>query len=435
MKQDEKSEGTGASCSSPSDNFSSNSSGSESAQDTTDRSSSSSGSGPHESSGSESSQEFVIGADGRVPFGGKMDFSFRCWPSAVAAVANRDAFDLAHFVADCKSVMKVRAKELAYSTGETFWLQANAAPRCALEQLALLVFEAHTDTARFDAASSGVEFWTVCIKSDDAVGWHWDKDYDMEQDGVNVCPHLGTVTYLTEGGAPTVVLDHTAPLTTESSCQGSAKRAWISWPSVGKHMCFDGRYLHGAAPELAGAVSPKAGEERVTFLANIWLNHTPRGAKRLPKERAATLTPPGAFAAGKNASKKLIQRPGQISVLHQLVGERRASSGRSSAGRLVWRFGEVRGVAGAQQPVVHTVDLPLAAQDVKAAVDEVGRQWDQGKKRRGDNYLREEGGSADFLTGLCVDFEKWGGVSGRIAVDNGRGEDEGQRGPKRRRKA
>lgn len=32
---------------------------------------------------------------------------------------------------------------------------------------------------------------------------------------------------------------------------GEVNRAWISVPRVGKHVCFDGRYLHAAPSDLA----------------------------------------------------------------------------------------------------------------------------------------------------------------------------------------
>ena len=32
---------------------------------------------------------------------------------------------------------------------------------------------------------------------------------------------------------------------------GEAEAAWISRPQLGKHICFDGRYLHGAPANLA----------------------------------------------------------------------------------------------------------------------------------------------------------------------------------------
>lgn len=42
----------------------------------------------------------------------------------------------------------------------------------------------------------------------------------------------------------------------EEGISGEAKKAWVSLPCLGKHICFDGRYLHGAPAELALANKP-----------------------------------------------------------------------------------------------------------------------------------------------------------------------------------
>ncbi|CAN0429479.1 unnamed protein product, partial [Ectocarpus sp. 13 AM-2016] len=121
---------------------------------------------------------------------------------------------------------------------------------------------------------------------------------------------------------------------------GEAAKAWVSRPALGKHICFDGRYLHAAPAELAlpppstgldetpppegglrggdgagrskkrdkdgkskvvlpgssvdgkgGSSNTTARRRRVTFLVNVWLNHTPRTAAPLPAPTAAELGP------------------------------------------------------------------------------------------------------------------------------------------------
>ena len=47
------------------------------------------------------------------------------------------------------------------------------------------------------------------IEDSDDIGWHWDKDYGMEAQGINVHPCLATVTYLSTNGGPTVILEKT----------------------------------------------------------------------------------------------------------------------------------------------------------------------------------------------------------------------------------
>ncbi|CAN0470561.1 unnamed protein product, partial [Scytosiphon promiscuus] len=58
---------------------------------------------------------------------------------------------------------------------------------------------------------------------------------------------------------------------------GESAKAWISRPSLGKHICFDGRYLHAAPADLAsGGGGGRTSRTRVTFLVNVWLNHAPK---------------------------------------------------------------------------------------------------------------------------------------------------------------
>ena len=82
------------------------------------------------------------------------------------------------------------------------------------------IFREHTARARYGRGSSGVEWWVQVreaypdpgarsLRSRAArlsIGMHWDKDEDLvDQQGINIHPHLSTVTYLSDAGAPTLV--------------------------------------------------------------------------------------------------------------------------------------------------------------------------------------------------------------------------------------
>lgn len=102
-------------------------------------------------------------------------------------------------------------------------------------------------------------------------------------------PHLGTVTYLTSLGGPTIVLDHVgSPNTNISSCIDNVSNVWLSEPREFKHFIFDGRFLHGASDsifegdEVSRENENDSSRRRVTFLVNIWLNHIPIESKPLP---------------------------------------------------------------------------------------------------------------------------------------------------------
>ncbi|CAM9251161.1 unnamed protein product [Choristocarpus tenellus] len=275
--------------------------------------------------------KFFLDPEGRVPFAGNVDFAFRSFPEAMASSMTEEE-TRSRVVADCQAVFSVRAMHLEYSTGETFWVQADAKPRNCLETMALDIFKAHTCGARFNSAKSGAEWWTQVIEDSDDIGWHWDKDYAMETAGVNVHPCLATVTYLSSNGGPTVILQKQGPMECEDEegVEGEAPRSWVSHPSIGKHISFDGRYLHAAPADMvmrsamgssAGEVEqaeagvkreldggPKdahttkqrvtadettvavSGRLRVTFLVNVWLNHKPSSAVPLPETTANALS-------------------------------------------------------------------------------------------------------------------------------------------------
>eukprot|EP00752_Nemacystus_decipiens_P007142 g6395.t1 len=210
-----------------------------------------------EDADSSDGETFFLDPNGRVPFAGNVSFDFRSAPNALtAALAPPDVVE--QVVKDCRTVATARASKMAYSTGKTFWMQADRVPRNSLERLALDIFEAHTAGARFNRAASGAEWWTQVINDSDDIGWHWDKDYGMEAQGINVHPCLATVTYLSTNGGPTVILEKKAPMACEDvrGVSGEASKAWVSQPALGKHICFDGRYLHAAPADLARAPPP-----------------------------------------------------------------------------------------------------------------------------------------------------------------------------------
>eukprot|EP00913_Durusdinium_trenchii_P021652 g20344.t1 len=190
--------------------------------------------------------------------------------------------------------------ETGYSSGKTFWSEWNQAPRCELEALALAILHQHCPSP---AANAGVEWWTLSVlkESQDEsseVAWHWDRDYSLERSGVNVHPMLGTVTYLSQGEDSDSAQLSTLTLDVLSSVQRTGEdvmlppsggSAWCTVvpPRLGRHLAFDGRFLHGAT---APRTRPCRGQ-RVTFLANIWVGHQPGNASPLPTDLQAFTGP------------------------------------------------------------------------------------------------------------------------------------------------
>lgn len=126
-------------------------------------------------------------------------------------------------------------------------------------------------------------------------------------------PRVATITYLSDIGVPTLILNKRSPPPSDhekTSLNGSIDKAWLSHPCFGKHVAFDGRFLHGAPGEYFPSVQkidvsePKLkklrvdndnntlGGKRVTFLVNIWLNHCPLEPEPLDSELVEKLTTP-----------------------------------------------------------------------------------------------------------------------------------------------
>lgn len=258
---------------------------------------------------------------GRAPIGGIVDFSTRVLDGILSRAAVPD------LVADCeaaylKFTSRTRVRGVKYTTNATYWMAADAEPRNALERLALDIFEYHTSAAEFDRSKSGAEWWAQVVDASDDIGFHWDRDYDLERDqGLCVHPHLATVTYLCDCGGPTVVLPVASTLEAAevaATCCGRVKSAHACWPSTARHLCFDGRLLHGA-PADPGAPASDSGAtdaapsadapKRITFLVNVWLNHAPFCADPLHDEAAEKMRSPLVEACLQEASRaRLVTR-------------------------------------------------------------------------------------------------------------------------------
>ena len=188
--------------------------------------------------------------------------------SYIDALSVSDAHK-ATFLQDCSRVFTARTKEDSegYSTGSTYFLPAVMQPRCALEELAKKIFCAHVSTldkSLWDPERSGSEWWTLVLDSGDSngkapvsgdddgdddeeeeeeeeVGFHFDADYGLEEQLPNFLlhPRVSTITYLSDTGVPTLILDKRSPPPSDkdkSSLKGNINTGWLSHPSFGKHV-------------------------------------------------------------------------------------------------------------------------------------------------------------------------------------------------------
>jgi len=273
---------------------------------------------------------------------------------------------------DCELVFTARTREAheAYSSGATFFVPCTMKPRCALEGLAMLIFRQHTThlpQGVFRPECSGAEWWTLILDQDeegqdDEIGMHFDADYGLEEQMKNLMlhPRLSTVTYLTSVGVPTLVLDVKSPQsplghtmdTAVEALQGSVERGWLSSPSLGKHIAFDGRLLHGAPGAFFPAVDKEHvknqgitesklpsirskkmkteehhkdlfNNKRVTFLVNIWLNHCPLDAEILNQDICDQMKTPWKVMSERQHvdANSLTNSPGQVGKVEGQLGE------------------------------------------------------------------------------------------------------------------
>mmetsp|Transcript_4626 Transcript_4626/g.8143 ORF Transcript_4626/g.8143 Transcript_4626/m.8143 type:complete len:366 (-) Transcript_4626:8332-9429(-) len=245
-----------------------------------------SGSESDDSSSSEEPPEIGLDQNGRIVPGvkGPVDYGFHAFGNCIKAKDEPAKWQ--ELMEDCKTVFTARQAEEdeTYSAGQTFFIAADQTPKTALEALALDVFNFHAQGLTYDKATSGAEWWTLVIEEDSDVAVHWDKDYHLEDYCVNVFPQIGTVTYLSELGGPTMVIQKTAPPRPIEDASGKSNPiSFCSKPQIGKHICFDGRYLHLASNDFSRLFKQEgAGNQtdkpRVTFLVNVWFNHHPKDA-------------------------------------------------------------------------------------------------------------------------------------------------------------
>jgi hypothetical protein len=138
-------------------------------------------------------------------------------------------------------------------------------PRFALERAIELLVKMDYPTPEERGEIYGAEWWVQRRGSDENIGFHYDKDEAAASlDSLLKCPTEGTITYMTDNGGPTVLLNRTTP-------QGNdpdpflVTWAGLSYPKVNRHLLFRGNLAHGVAGSLS-----QSKEARITFLVNYW---------------------------------------------------------------------------------------------------------------------------------------------------------------------
>mmetsp|Transcript_11648 Transcript_11648/g.33512 ORF Transcript_11648/g.33512 Transcript_11648/m.33512 type:complete len:555 (-) Transcript_11648:2375-4039(-) len=278
--------------------------------------------------------------------------------------------------AELATLLVEQARELIRHTKETHWIDdsviqnttdnvgnaSNPQKLCLLESLAWSICLSHRERYKHMLPDHGSEEgygkggaeWWVQVKdisntidedvdrnrdrndpplSSSSIDLHYDKDEALaESFGLGAFPTLSTVTYLTGSSAtaaPTIVFDHTYTQDVDDVMYSM----FLSRPRIGKHVCFDGRLLHGApyhpslltsslsSPAKAsgnGQSHPAGPVFRVTFLVNIWNDRRPASVRLLEdKIRESILQLPKSELMVEK-SDKLLSKAGNVLLMNPL---------------------------------------------------------------------------------------------------------------------
>ena len=103
--------------------------------------------------------------------------------------------DSVNFLKNCDIIFNGKSVEenSDYSIGSTYFIGSKEKPKSDIESLALSIFELHTRGLEFNKDLSGAEFWSQVIDARDNIGFHWDRDYGLEENhGVHMYPYLAS---------------------------------------------------------------------------------------------------------------------------------------------------------------------------------------------------------------------------------------------------
>lgn len=172
---------------------------------------------------------------------------------------------------------------LIHNKRPTFWYDLNAhSPRNDIETAILklrnLIPPAMLRNGSTISSIKGAEWWVQVRNKDESIGFHYDKDEGLASlHGKMKHPLVSTVTYLTNVGAPTLILEMIT-LDGNTEVPEIPDAGFLSFPKVNRHIMFSGALQHGvlgtAAPILSqigdASDSPSSDSSRVTLLINWW---------------------------------------------------------------------------------------------------------------------------------------------------------------------
>ena len=124
-------------------------------------------------------------------------------------------------------------------------------------------------TCKYDNIA-GAEWWVQVRTGGESIGFHYDKDEALASTkGVMKHPAISTVTYLSDIGAPTMILNQTTP-DGNREIPDIPEEAYLVYPKSNNHLLFNGNLQHGVISSAASRTSSTSIKKRVTLLINWW---------------------------------------------------------------------------------------------------------------------------------------------------------------------
>ena len=188
-------------------------------------------------------------------------------------------FDILREEADILAEVAEKWEALPKSKRVTFWQRTDDPtlhrPRFAVEKAVLLVKQTLFPNGEDrDLGIIGAKYWIQRRSPTDRVGFHYDKDEAMASiQQIMKFPVYGTITYLTDWGAPTVLFKQTVVRNGNVEVPRVPSTTWLVQPKRNRHVVQRGDLHHGAEPSLSALQVP-AGDYRYTLVITWW-DYTP----------------------------------------------------------------------------------------------------------------------------------------------------------------
>ena len=205
-------------------------------------------------------------------------------------------------------IESVSIDHLKHGKRSTFWMPASRImhlrsrdqksgkrplPRSAIEAAISLLFQNTFPNGvdKIPGGFAGGEWWVQRVRANEhteksSLGFHFDKDEGVASErGYMKMPVFSTVTYLTDDGAPTMVVNQTTNRGGNANFPDHPTQVNLIFPKRGRHLVFRGNLAHGVPGQLAPLTKGGAAF-RLTLLVNWWNRkpiepyclHTPKGA-------------------------------------------------------------------------------------------------------------------------------------------------------------